>query len=84
MAEDEKCIYHLNTVNGFHSFIKSCYNFCRGVATKYLNRYNALFFGAYRNVASFIKRVKQALLEAGRIDYYHSNKVTDEVGLLAI
>ena len=84
MSENEKCFYHLNTVNGFHSFIKSRYNFYRGVATKYLNRYNALFSGAYRNVVGFIKRVKQALLEVGGIDYYHSNKVTGEVGLLAI
>lgn len=84
MSEDEKCFYHLNTVNGFHSFIKSRYNFYRGVATKYLNRYNALFSGVYRNVASLIKRVKQALLEVSRINYYHSNKVTGEVGLLMI
>lgn len=35
--------YHLNTINGFHSFIKRRYNFYRGVASKYLNRYNALF-----------------------------------------
>lgn len=84
IAEDEKCFYHLNTVNGFHSFIKNRYNFYRGVATKYLNRYNALFSAAYRNVASLIKRVKQALLEVGRNNYYHSNKAAGEVGLLAL
>ena len=84
MAEDEKCFYHLNTVNGFHSFIKSRYHFYRGVATKYLNRYNTLFSASYRNVASLIKQVRQALLEVGRINYYHSNKAAGEVGLLAI
>lgn len=84
MAEDEKCFYHLNTVNGFHSFIKSRYHFYRGVATKYLNRYNTLFSAAYRNVASLIKQVRQALLEVGRINYYHSNKAAGEVDLLAI
>jgi len=36
--------YHINTVNGFHSFIKTRHNnVYHGVATKYLNRYNALF-----------------------------------------
>ena len=39
---------HINTVNGFHSFIKDRYKDYRGVATKYLNRYNALFSKAYR------------------------------------
>ena len=38
----------LNNVNGFHSFIKKCYNHYRGVATKYLNRYNLLFHKTYR------------------------------------
>ena len=84
MAEDEKCFYHLNTVNGFYSFIKSRYNFYRNVITKYPNLYNALFSGAYQNAVSFIKRVKLALLDVGRINYYHSNKVTGEVGLLTI
>ena len=41
--ETEKGFYHLNTVNNFHSFIKKRYNFYRGVATKYLNRYNTMF-----------------------------------------
>lgn len=40
--------FNLNTVNNFHSFIKSRYKFYRGVATKYLNRYNDLFSIAYR------------------------------------
>jgi transposase-like protein len=33
----------VNRVNGFHSFIKGQLNDYRGVATAYLNRYNALF-----------------------------------------
>lgn len=84
MEEEEKCFYHLNTVNGFHSFIKSRYNFYRGVATKYLNRYNALFAAAYRNVGNLIQHVKRALLVVGETNYYHSNKSAGEVGLLAI
>ena len=71
-------------MNGFHSYIKSRYHFYRGVATKYLNRYNALFSAAYRNVDSVIKRIRQAFLEVGKINYYHSNKDAGEADLLTI
>ena len=40
--------FNLNVVNGMHSFIKETYNHYRGVATKYINRYNTLFSLAYR------------------------------------
>lgn len=36
-------VYHLNTVNGLHSRFKNMIRKYRGVATKYLNRYAALF-----------------------------------------
>ena len=36
-------LYHLNTVNGLHSQIKTMLDRYRGVASKYLNRYLALF-----------------------------------------
>ena len=39
---------NLNNVNGFHSHIKERYRQYRGVATKYINRYNALFCATYR------------------------------------
>jgi hypothetical protein len=40
----------INTVNGFHSYIKNRHNnVYHGVATRYLNRYNALFAKAYRH-----------------------------------
>jgi transposase-like protein len=39
--------YNINTTNGFHSFIKERYRAARGVATKYINRYNAIFDKAY-------------------------------------
>lgn len=42
------CFYNLNTVNGLHSFIKQRYVFYRGVASIYINRYNALFASDYR------------------------------------
>lgn len=44
---EDKCTVahskHVNRVNGFHSFIKERLDAARGVATIYLNRYNALF-----------------------------------------
>ena len=36
-------VYHLNTVNGLHSRFKAMIRQYRGVSTKYLNRYLALF-----------------------------------------
>jgi transposase-like protein len=50
-ALEEKCTVavtkRINRVNGFHSFIKQKMEKARGVATIYLNRYNALFSKVY-------------------------------------
>jgi len=50
-ALEEKCTVAItkrtNKVNGFHSFIKEKLDASRGVATIYLNRYNALFSKIY-------------------------------------
>lgn len=83
-TKEEKCFYHLNTVNGFHSFIKQRYDFYRGVATKYLNRYNTLFSAAYRNIDCLIQKLAEMLLSVGTMDYFHSNKDVKEQGLLFI
>lgn len=81
---DESHFYNLNTVNGFHSFIKKKYDFYCGVATKYLNRYNALFAAMYRNADHMICRLKEVLLTPGTHNYYHSNKDVRQAGLLLI
>ena len=81
---DEKCFYHLNTVNGFHSYIKQRYHFYRGVATKYLNRYNALFASAYRKTGALVELLVNTLLGVNNTNYYHSNKAVKEMRLLAI
>ena len=52
---------NLNNVNGFHSHIKDKYKHYRGVATKYLNRYNALFQTVYKNVKATSELVKSVL-----------------------
>lgn len=46
--ENSRETFNLNMVNGLHSFIKGLYIHYRGVATKYINRYNALFSVAFR------------------------------------
>ena len=83
-SAEDACFYNLNTVNGFHSFIKQRYVFYRGVASKYINRYNALFSTAYRNAEGIIKRLIDAVLKVTGTDYYHSNRDVRETGLLVI
>ena len=46
--ENKSGFYHTNTANGLHSHIKEMYKHYKGVATKYLNRYNVLFAKMYR------------------------------------
>ena len=83
-AEDNHKFFHLNTVNSFHSFIKKRYSFYRGVATKYLNRYNALFGFAFRHSADALSRIEQLLLTVGPIDRSCSRNASVSLGLLAI
>lgn len=83
-GDEGSCFYNLNTVNGFHSFIKQRYVFYRGVASKYINRYNALFATAYRNAENIIRRLTDVVLSVTGIDYYHSNKAIKTAGLMAI
>jgi transposase-like protein len=52
VLEDKCTVAHskrVNRVNGFHSFIKERLLAARGVATIYLNRYNALFSQIFSN-----------------------------------
>ena len=46
--EGGRGLFNLNTDNSLHSYIKETYNHYCGVATKYINRYNALFSIAFR------------------------------------
>lgn len=82
--EKGKGFYNLNTVNNFHSFIKGRYNFYRGVATKYLNRYNALFTLAWRRGEGLVSNLYSRLLHPGMIDYHHSIRDISETGLLIL
>ena len=70
--EKSKGFFHLNTVNSLHSYIKETYNHYRGVATKYINRYNALFSIAFRCADSLKDTLFASLCTASQKCYWHS------------
>lgn len=72
--EEGRGIFNLNTVNSLHSYIKETYNHYRGVATKYLNRYNALFAAAFRCSKQFGGTLFSALCTIGKTCHWHGVK----------
>lgn len=62
--EDYDSVNHLNNVNSFHSRIKQWYAHMRGVATKYINRYAALY-----NVRHLLRNMSgtESLLKAKKL-----------------
>lgn len=70
--EENSGMFHLNTVNSLHSYIKETYNHYRGVATKYINRYNALFSIAFRCTDSLKDTLFSSLCTIGQSCYWHS------------
>lgn len=82
--ETEKGFYHLNTVNNFHSLIKDRYVFYRGVATKYLNRYNAMFALVWRRREALTAGLCAKLFHPGTTDYHHGVKDIREMRLLVL
>ena len=75
--------FNLNMVNNLHSFIKKRYYDYRGVATKYLNRYNLVFRAAYRMRMSEDELAEKLFLERDpkRVHHYEDVK---ELNLLAV
>lgn len=69
--EGNRGTFNLNTVNGLHSYIKNTYDHYRGVATKYINRYNALFAIAYRCLKETARNIFTSLCNASCICYWH-------------
>ena len=67
-------MFHLNTVNSLHSYIKKTYVHYRGVATKYINRYNALFSIAFRCANDMKDTLFAVLSSIGQTCYWHSVK----------
>jgi transposase-like protein len=64
---DDKCtvahIKRVNKANGFHSFIKKrINNVYHGIATKYLNRYNALFSQVFGKQDSAVEKIYSLII----------------------
>jgi hypothetical protein len=57
----ERPYLHINSANAFHRFIKERYDGYRNVATKYLNRYNALFARTFRGDTYLIDEIYETL-----------------------
>ena len=72
---------NLNTVNSFHSFIKKMYLGYRGVATKYIDRYNALFAHAFRNRNNLQKQLFSKLSSTGMTSFWHGVHDVPTLGL---
>ncbi len=56
---------------GLHSYIKGMYGHYRGVATKYINRYNALFSIAFRCADSLAESLFHSLCNIGNSCCWH-------------
>lgn len=69
----DKGFYHLNHINNFHGFIKSCCRNFRGVATKYLNRYNALFSSAYQQCEAHAHNFFEIISQCSPFQRHYSN-----------
>ena len=82
--EKQGSFYHLNNVNSFHSFIKQRYHFYKGVATKYLNRYNMLFSLAYKGAAKATEMVREKFLTVTAANRHISCKDVGTLGLLQL
>ena len=85
-ALEDKCTVAVtkrtNKVNGFHSFIKEKLDAARGVATIYLNRYNALFAKIYAADESIVDVIyKMMVSQSGSA---RTIAHTQSVGLLEI
>jgi transposase-like protein len=74
---------HINTVNNFHRLIKDRYNNYRGVATKYLNRYNALFSILFRSGADLADKIYE-ILRPKNIQRHHNINDVKSLNLLDI
>ena len=60
----DNSFYNINTANAFHSQIKGRYHHgYRAVATKYLNRYNALFATMFRKSGDIVDQIYKLLTE---------------------
>lgn len=76
-------VYHLNTVNGLHNRLKELLRKYRGVSTKYLNRYLALF-AAMEMVSTFVSKAEGIRIRLAQVQAVLSIQDVMNEGLLAI
>jgi len=55
--------FNINTINSYHNLIKDRVNMARGFATKYINRYNALFSKMFRAPDSLVDDIYELLCD---------------------
>jgi transposase-like protein len=82
VEQDDDGFYHINTVNGYHSFIKERHRKARGFATKYLNRYNSLFSKVFRKTEVMANHIYDLLCDMK--DRYCTNIKSQTQNLLEI
>jgi len=58
----------LNKANGPHGFIKARLNSCRGVATVYINRYNAFFSKIFADTDSAVDAIYNLMTSRGTVN----------------
>jgi len=73
--DEEESFFNINSVNSFHAFIKEKYNKYRGVATKYLNRYVALFTNTFRADDDIVDRIYSMLTSYNPANYHTNHQV---------
>jgi len=74
---------HTNTASSFQNLIKERYNKYRGVATKYLNRYNALFAKLFRNQTDLADEIYNIMISSDT-PRHHSVADVKGLGLLGV
>ena len=83
-VEEKDGFLNLNTVNSLHSFIKETYKQYRGVATKYLNRYNALFSVMFRAAKGLTNSLFNIFATTGNTVCPHTCSDVREYNLLSL
>ena len=83
VKKETASFFNLNTVNNLHRFIKDRYSDYRGVATKYLNRYNQVFRAAYRMRIS-VDELAERLFQVHDSKRVHRYSDVKELNLLAV
>ena len=72
--EENKSFFNLNIVNNLHLLIKNTYRQFRGVATKYINRYNTLFALVFRCMEGLGDKLFSSVCTISRNCFWHGVK----------